>query len=57
MYQFDKVSNCAHDEESESNGLADFEKFTLVGLCTPVHELHAVFDEILRDIGQFLESL
>lgn len=26
-------------------------------LCTSVHEEHAIFDEILRDIGEFLEGV
>jgi hypothetical protein len=37
--QLDNVTDNAHDEETDTDGLADLEEFALVGLTVLIHEL------------------
>lgn len=57
MYQLNKVADSSHDEESEPDGLADFEEFPLVGFCASVHEEHSILDKLLGEIRELLEGV
>lgn len=51
--QLDNVADGAHDEETNSNGLAESQELLLVGLSASSHELNTVSDEL----GGNLENL
>lgn len=55
VYQLDEVPNGTHDKETHSDGLADLDKFTLVGLGASLDEQRTVADKVLGDIGELLE--
>jgi len=55
--QFDKVTNGAHDDETDADCLRNFQEFPSVRLSAAVHELHAIADKVLGDIGEFLEGI
>jgi len=48
------VSDESHNQETGTDGLADLNEFTLVGLLASVDELHAIFQKLPRHIEQFL---
>lgn len=55
VYQLDEVPNGTHDKETHSDGLADLDEFTLVGLGASLDEQRTVADKVLGDIGELLE--
>jgi len=57
MYQLNHVADGAHNQKSHADCLADFDEFSPIGLCTPVQEGGAVFEEVLGDVGHFLECV
>jgi len=52
--QLDNVTDNAHDEETDTDGLADLEEFALVGLSAAVDELSAVLDELAGHLHDLL---
>lgn len=54
MNQLDDVTDNAHDEETDTDGLADLEEFALVGLSAAVDELSAVLDELAGHLHDLL---
>jgi hypothetical protein len=53
VHQLDDVTDGAHNEETNSNSLAESQELLLVGLSASSHELNTVSDEL----GGNLENL
>jgi len=54
MNKFDDISHSAHDKESYTDSLADFQKLVAVRLCASVYELSSLVDEVPWNIQQLL---
>jgi len=51
--QLDNVADSAHDEETDTDGLAELQELDLVGLGAPSHKLNT----FLGELGGNLEDL
>jgi hypothetical protein len=52
--ELDDVSNCAHDDETDADSLADLDELLLVGLLALVHELDTILDKLHGHVNKLL---
>lgn len=52
--ELDEVADGAHDQEADTDSLADLDEFLAIGLCAPVDEQRALLDKVPGQVEDLL---